>query len=444
MYTSYIGKKFLQYYKKRENKPDDYSAKSFFDEILFPLFFDDEGHLMHVGNSPFFQKPKDEDVKQYGDKARAQYSNLVREVENGSPSGAIYVGFAAKEIKATTTGQITNMQKQINSEEIYASWIGAALGIGVKGGQVMLIDKEEIMMYLFSGWKQYRSYLRQTPNLKDKQIETWNGNWLCHCLSREYDEADELFNFNLDIESTESKMAISTKKWTSLVFGLSRKFHRVNFLTAYVYTLSQTNTTFGFINIYLAEVRRPFELRDKIFLNKSDFILSDKEIESLESTYSFKNACKLGTIGLKSLEPEKLRDFMPAGSAAFAGGKEYRFTDQRSHINYSLFKIWIIAMLNKTELLQIAADVAKTLASQDSSNNRGKTTQSQRNKDLLESRNLRSFIEGLAENLDSENASIYKEVVNQIIRMPVDNFPLFLTLVRFEYSFLINSKNQSN
>lgn len=55
MYTSYIGKKFLKLYREKEKKPHDYSAKQFFDEVFFPLFFDDEKHLMHVHGSTFFQ-----------------------------------------------------------------------------------------------------------------------------------------------------------------------------------------------------------------------------------------------------------------------------------------------------------------------------------------------------------------------------------------------------
>ncbi len=61
MYTSYIGKKFLELYNRKEGK--DYSAHTFFDEVFFPLFFDDEKHLMHVHGSTFFQKVGKDDFK---------------------------------------------------------------------------------------------------------------------------------------------------------------------------------------------------------------------------------------------------------------------------------------------------------------------------------------------------------------------------------------------
>ena len=137
MYTSYIGKKFLKLYKEKYKKPDDYSAHQFFDDIFFQLFFNNEKHLMHVGNSPFFQKPKAEDVATHGSKALAQFHNFKTKIDEGFPSGAIYVGYAAEDIQATSSGQLTSLSKQIDSEEMYASWIGEGLGIGMSGGFVM-------------------------------------------------------------------------------------------------------------------------------------------------------------------------------------------------------------------------------------------------------------------------------------------------------------------
>jgi hypothetical protein len=58
MYTSYIGKKFLKLYN--EKMQQEYTASEFFESVFFPVFFTDDAHLMHVGNSPFFQKSKGE------------------------------------------------------------------------------------------------------------------------------------------------------------------------------------------------------------------------------------------------------------------------------------------------------------------------------------------------------------------------------------------------
>ncbi len=101
---------------------------------------------------------------------------------------SIFVGSAAKDVAGTTSGQVSSINVLADKDEMYASWIGEALGIGVSGGIVMLIDEPEILWALYSGWKQYRTFLNQTPNVKDKQIETWNGQWLCHCFQPYFDK----------------------------------------------------------------------------------------------------------------------------------------------------------------------------------------------------------------------------------------------------------------
>ncbi|UPK72080.1 hypothetical protein [Chitinophaga filiformis] len=433
MYTSYIGKKFLHLYRKRHNKSETYSAAQFFEEEFFPLFFRDESHLMHVGNSPFFQRPREEDVARYGGRSLAQFQNLKNKIRNGVPSGATYVGFAAEEIQATSSGQLTNMDFNIDEEEIYASWIGEALAIGVNGGFAMLIDEEEILFSLFSGWKHYRKYLQQTPNVKDKQIETWNGQWLYLALLEDFNEED--FNYS-NIEAVEGigGLAIPTQKWSKVFFRLSKRYPSRE-IVIYAYNLSQTNTTLGFIKVYLPDIRHLYEFRDKIFINKEGVVLNDKQIESLETFYNFKSACKNGSIGLKAMEPAKLREFMPKGSVPYAQGKDFKFSDETSFIHYHLLKLWIIAMLNKTDLHQLASEVAKSLLDFERKPNRGKKDLDTLSEETRSASNIRTFIDRLTQILEADNREVFRNVVDQVIRMPSDNFPLFVTLIRFEYAY---------
>lgn len=434
MYTSYIGKKFLGIYRKKYDKPKSYSAKMFFDEIFFFLFFTDDQHLMHVGNSPFFQKPKESDVSKYGSKSLAQFNNLKEKIATGVPSGAIYVGFAAEELQATSSGQLTSMNFTIDDEEMYASWIGQALAVGVNGGLSMLIDNDDILLILFKGWRHYRKLLEQTPDLKDKQIETWNGHWLCMALEDNFNE-DTVDYHQIMPEVVLGKLAIPTQKWSKVIFMLAKKYP-VTAIIAYVYNLSQTNTTLGFIKIYLPEINELYELRDKIFLNQEASILQDEHIEALETWYNFKDASKRGVIGLKSLEPRQLREFMPKGSVEYAQGKDIKLSDENSFLNYQLLKLWIIAMLNKKELLHLASEVATTLLTvEEQYGKRGKTDSSQQSSDILNSINIKQFIENLTGILNNENADLFKSVVEQILKMPADNFPLFATLIRFEYQY---------
>ena len=447
MYTSYIGKKFLALYKEKYQKTEDYSAQQFFDEVMFPLFFDDEKHLMHVSNSPFFQKPRQEDVDKCGSNSLAQYAKLKNAIENEPPNMSIYVGFAAKDMGGTTSGQLTDMDFKTNSEDIYASWIGEALAVGVSGGFVVLIDEPEILLAVFEGWQHYRKYLQQTPNLKDKQIETWNGQWLCHRLSKRYKEERPFDNFEVETADVMGKLAIPTKQWSQVVFILAQRYPNKVF-TAYSYNLSQTNTTLGFINLYLPEISEIYELRDKLFIDNKDTILKDEQIEKLETFFNFKNACKLGSIGLKSIEPAKLRDYMPKGSMEYARGEEFKFINENSYINYSLYKLWMIAMLNKTELLDLATRLAKTLLDLEAKRrkdekNRGKTTLFQDIEEVKSAKNLRSFIEALTPLIEGSNADLFVNVVEQVLKMPVDNFPLFITLVKFEYAYLQSKDNNT-
>ena len=439
MYTSYIGKKFLTLYKEKYQKSENYSAQQFFDEVMFPLFFNDEKHLMHVSNSPFFQKPRQEDVDKYGGKSLAQYAKLKNAIENEPPNMSIYVGFAAKDMEGTTSGQLTDMDFKTNSEDIYASWIGEALAVGVSGGYVILIDEKEILLAVFDGWEYYRKYLQQTPNLKDKQIETWNGQWLCHRISKRYNEERPFDNFEVEIAEVLGKPAIPTRQWSQIIFVLAKKYPGKIF-TAYSYNLSQTNTTLGFINLYLPEVSEMYDLRDKLFIDYKETILKDEQIEKLETFFTFKNACKLGSIGLRSVEPAKLREYMPVGSIEYAQGKEFKFSNEESYLNYSLYKLWIIAMLNKMELLDLATQMAEVLLSMEAKKkdegSRGKTTLSQDIECVKNAKNLRSFIDTLTPLMESSNADLFANVVEQVLKMPIDNFPLFMTLVNFEYAHL--------
>lgn len=436
MYTSYIGRKFLKRYNERNGL--ELSAEEFFNDIFFQLFFEDESHLMHVGNSPFFQKPKAEDVKKHGSPSLAQLNNLTVAIKDDVPNMSIFVGGAAKDVYGTTSGQVTSLDCKIDSEEMYASWIGQALSIGVSGGYVMLIDEEEIFWILFEGWAIYRKYLRQTPNIKDKQIETWNGNWLYHYSSGKGNNDEELTIYHSEVQG---KTAIATQPWGKIVFALSKLFP-AKLLTTYAYNLSQTNTTLGFINILLPSIRKMYELRDILFIKHDQSVLSDKEIEELSTFYNFRSACQFGTIGLKALEPAKLREFMPRGSVLYAQGKEFKFSNTESHYNYQLYKIWITAMLNKTDLLSHASQVANSLIELEKNSDRGKKVFSTLSQEVRESKNIRSFIEHLSNILEQQpdNASAFKEVVEEVLKMPSDNFPLFVTLIRFEYNYQ-KSKN---
>ena len=324
MYTSYIGKKFLKLYNEKEGK--NLSAEDFFVKIQFPIFFDDEKHLLHVHGSTFFQKVSKDDLSGAKKESIVRLERLQKDISQGKKSGSTYVGYAAEKITEVTSGQLSNINPEIDKQELYSSWIGEGLSLGVRGG-LILFDNEELLWQIFQGWKVYRKYLNQTPNLKARQIETWNGQFIYSTFLNSYESP---YDFNPPIGGDEEEsgvLSIPTIPWIKLIFALSKVFPKISFI-GNAYVLSKINSSYGFVKVFLPEIRKIYELRDEIFLNQSDTILSDEEINSLSSFYNFKEACKLGTIGLKSIEPAKLREYMPKGSVLYAQGKEYKFSNE--------------------------------------------------------------------------------------------------------------------
>jgi hypothetical protein len=446
MYTSYIGKKFLKLYREKEKKPDDYSARQFFDEVLFPLFFDDEKHFLNVANSSFFQSISEKVLNQGKSIHHLKRERFHENVKEGA-SMTTLVGYAAQGIVAGTSGQVTSMKLEITEEDMYCSWIGSGFSVAMGGGYSMLLDDNATLLGLYDGWKFYRKVLDQTNNLKGNQIDVWNSYWIIHLLSKKYDGYNPFDNFTLpetDICKNDKwkklgYIEFSTNKWSKIIFALAKKYPN-QIICVNAFKFADTNQTLGFINIFLPEVKQIYQIRDKYFFDRAESELKDNEIEQFEAQFLFHTACKNGTIGLKSLEPAKLWEYMPNRTN---NPKEYKFTDENSKINFSLYKLWIIAMLNKSELLQLAADVAKSLIELEVTNSqRGKNTQNQSSKELLEAKSLKTFIEGLTENINESNGKTFKNVVDQLVKMPSDNFPLFVTLIRFEYAYQKSNNSQ--
>jgi len=436
MYTSFIGKKFLAAWNIREERA--LTARQFFDEEMFPLFFDDERHLLHVSNSAFFQGLSAKDLASGKREAEIRRDNLHLSVQHKRPNASFYVGYAAEDTTATTSGQVTTMPLTIDAEEIYASWIGEALACSVSGGFYLLFDREEMLFGVFEGWKIYRDYLRQTPQIKGRQMETWNGHWLRYWLAGDREVAFQPMSPS-DLSKKDDFAALTGIKWPDLMLTLCKRYPQ-EALTVYAYNLSSTNTTLGFLNLKLPEVNRLYELRDQLFLDKKTTILSDKEIQQLEPLFGFKRAAELGAIGLKALEPKALREYLPQRDDKKT--KDFKITDDKSNLQFHLFKLWIYAMLNKTELLELAGQVARHLLTLEEKSERGKAGYGQLSADVRNATSLRIFVDKLGEvlgefgkfkDLQTAAATTFREVVEQAVKMPGDHFPLFVALVRFEY-----------
>ena len=434
MYTSFIGKKFLSAWNTKVGK--GLTARQFFDEIMFPSFFDGERHLMHVHGSAFFQKIAEKDLATGKSESEIRRENLHKSVATKYPSGSTFVGYAAEGTTGTTSGQVTGISVKIDHEEIYASWIGEALAMGVSGGFYMISEREELLLSVFEGWKIYRKFLDQTPNLKGRQIETWNGQWIAYRLDGgDPEEFYPSFEEKTDVKTKAKYWAINTLEWTKLVFSLSKKLPG-EVLTVYAYNLSQTNTTLGFLNLNLPEVNRLFQFRDKVFLNKGESMLTYQEIEALEPLFNFKRAAAFGAIGLRALEPDKLRDYLPQRDPK--KNKGLNLTKAEAHKQFQIFKLWIYAMLNRTELLELAGQIAQILLQfEDAGKERGKKVNDQLSEEVQGATSLRVFVDKLGEVLALFPAAseTFRKTVDNAVKMPGDQLPLFVALIRFEYNY---------
>lgn len=431
MITSNIGKIFLDAYNEKYGT--SYDARTFFLEQFYPLFFDQNKYMMTAGNSPL-ENPKlswDDMIKgkkpfETPEQRKNRFEKLIKKIEESEADASIARGYASLDVTATTSGQVTDLKLPNSQEEIYTSWIGDALGIGVQGGFSILFSNKEILLDIFEGWKLYRTSLNETTMLKGNQINTWNGQWLSHYYDpREYDADMPLAGYSPYNTNKDGIINIDTQTWTKILIGISQKYRNAQIL-GYIYSIGQTNTTIGFIPFNLNQIRRPIHLYEKIF-----GMSNGRNAESLWGTaIGFKTACTYGAIGIKAMEPKGLRDYVYKGKQPKAHNYD--------NINYNVYIIWIYAMLNNDELWEKSQELAKLL--NEASSDKDKSISTKRKnlvETMLNATNKKQFIAAAAEVVSFiGKIDEFKGIVKEIHGMPTDNVPYFLTLLRFQYKTL--------
>ena len=88
MYTSYIGRRAINLYNEHLHDGDPLSPKRFFDQVFFPVVFDDDDYLMQAGNSKFGQlvrqRKKDKrEAEEQAAEARARRQRIDRVAQQG-------------------------------------------------------------------------------------------------------------------------------------------------------------------------------------------------------------------------------------------------------------------------------------------------------------------------------------------------------------------------
>ena len=435
MYTSYIGRRFLALWNERSGR--DLSARQFFDAELHPVFFAHDKYLQWVPNSPFAQKVAQKDLVPGTTAAAVQLDKLHRNVRELPPDASFVLGFPAAGTTGTTSGQVSGVGPQVAPDDVYCSWIGGALGVGVSGGLTLLLDEDDVLWALYQGWAIYRSLLNQRDGLKGNQIDTWNGRWLTQAFGEGFNPRFPLARFDFDaaLDTKEGSSALRTQAWVKVLFALATRYKKR--LTAYVYSLAQTNRTIGFVPLELGAVEDMHQLSQQLFQLSPAIRDWQKVTDLYETHYSFARACQAGSIGLAAIEPAKLQDYLPGND------KKINLKTDSDRFQFDLYQLWILAMLNNQELYHAADRLAAAFHDFARRDDHRDTGRGKKNLDrqvegvFVKSRP--AFIERLTDMLAEAGSSAaafrdtFDAAVQQVMLMPVDNFPLFIILVRFRY-----------
>lgn len=418
MQTIQIGKSFLSLWNSRKEMA--LTAEAFFIQEMVPVFFMHKKHFMSVTNSPFQQAIP---ASYKGDPIEYRVKQLLEKIDDNylTPDGSFAVGFAAASAESTTSGQVTGLDLGFSKEDIYFSWIGAAFAAGVDMGYCLAINNVDIMWTLYSGWQHYRDYLESTSDLKPNQIETWNTHWLVHVFGAYYNEKNPLLGFDFNAKLKKSPAgayatALSTVKWTQLLFSLSEKLSNLKKLVAYVYSFAQTNKTIGFIILNLHEVVRMKDLIEKLFMLPEDTPNWQEMRRLYEARYSFEHVCRASAIGLVQIQPK----------------------DIKSPFNSHVQLLWYNAMLKDQQLITTAKEFA-TFIHRAIVSERGKTTDN-RIKSLLTT-NRNAFIDQCGELVEAHpgEKSLLDDMVEKAVLLNGEIFTTFITLVRYNLKS-INTK----
>lgn len=463
MYTPLIGRRLLERSNARTGRAR--SAAEFFDNVFHPLVFGDERYLMTAGNSKFGQlvingKKLRATAERDGRSWKAEQPLLraaaladfhVAAAEAEEPQMHLVLGGYAGDASKTTTGQTTSIGYFADADEVYLSWIGAAAGVGVAGGLVMLIDDDAVLDAILDGWALYRRLIGETPGMKGNQVETWNGQWLRHRFSRLYDASDPLAFATLALDTKKTPVQLATVAWARLLLALGDSLGALP-SPAYVYSIGQMNTTIGFVQLELeatGALRSSYDsLLDfyrRLFGDAVDAVGADALDRVYDAGRGFQRSCAAGSIGLRSFEPRKLADFYPGGRKDLQP-KPIRPADAQGAL---LYQTWIHAMLGpqKTELHSLADRTAERLLDFETGAIGGKTNLKKSVTEVLDAKSLNGFIDGLTTiardaqqsskaDLSDEDIADILSVLDELVRVAMDldyeRFRLFLTLLRFQ------------
>jgi hypothetical protein len=437
MIAAKIGKTLLEAYNSE--KGTKHNAKSFFEEVFFKLFYDDEKYMQWVTNSPFVQGMK-KGIAPTQKERNEKLEKLKIKIKENEPDASIAIGFPSSDLTATTSGQVSSMKLPFEEEDVYSSWIGGGLGIGIQGGLSIYFDNPKILMLLCEGWSVYRhDFLNKSAykKMRGNQIDTWNGQWLSHILSKDFMKEQPLLDFEGLDTTKDGTIELKTQNWLKVLFGIAYQFPDL-IITGYIFSLGQTNRTVGFIPFVLPQINKPIHLYKKLF-GENEYLKHSKKIEDIYgSELSFIKCCEMGSIGIKALEPKGLKGYIFPSKEGEVKYPNYKKADDIQTVSFNTYITWIIAMLKNESLWDKAETYAQAFVDFEGGAKNAKKDRVNDVSKVLSSPNRKSFIDTmtiLVEKSDSQPVN-FLELAEQVDKMPADNFSYFLTLIRFRYAYL--------
>lgn len=435
MITSVIGKTLIAEYNRRHGKT--LTAEEFFDTVFHPVFYGHERYLQWVTNCPFTNQLKKGELPDAAKRAKRMQDFKNKFQDGNTPDASYAIGFPAVGASGTTSGQVTNLSLGTPNEDVYASWIGGGLGIGVQGGFSIYLNHPEILWTVYEGWKLYREFLQKHDNLRPNQIDTWNGQWFSYACSNDYDELSPSTRMSeLASNAKDGGLEFTTQQWTEVLFGIASRF-KDRRITGYVCSLGQTNTTIGFVPFELPELLMPLQFYQELF-GENDFLNHKDKIRKMYGTaYSFKGACRKGAIGVAALEPKDLTQYMMSARGK-AKNPDYAKADTEKKVSFNVYQTWLLAMLNNKELWQKANDAAAAYLEYEAGSKKANTQRTRAVEEVLNAPGKRKFIEASIELVGQGGDAAQKiaDLVAEVNALPEDNFRYFQTLIKFRHAFL--------
>jgi len=312
-------------------------------------------------------------------------------------------------------------------------------------------------MDIFKGWKKYRKHLNSC-DLKPNQINFWNGQW----IKLMYEGKDPT---NIDLEDLVDLEVIEEKKditkisgvtWTDLFFSMSGEFPN-DTMMVYVYSLGQTNQTYGFI---------PFDFKkgNDILIN-FEALYGNEDIEVNKKMFgsSFYHILNNGYLDLSSFQPKDIYKYLGNSETLNLSKPKIKIKKNETEEEFEQRKLKLIEKDNnnldrfrtyqtyllsimkekKEEIISIVKELAEALYKFEANDKKTKR-KNLIDHELLSAKSTNPFIRALVEvisEVKKEDLEIFYDIKHYVDEMSQVDFTYFTASLKFELAYLRRTYN---